>query len=108
LEENTLRAMEAFRIAAPLEWKADLFVSSDAHQIKAAKKARSRAQELRATRFRIRPGFSAQVATRERSTAELIRIDAGIPEGDKRIRVHACAHPTMIGRAKGKPLRNAD
>jgi uncharacterized protein len=39
LEENTLRAMDAFHIAAALEWKADLFVSSDTHQIKAAKKA---------------------------------------------------------------------
>lgn len=39
LEENTLRAMDAFHIASALEWKADLFVSSDTHQIKAAKKA---------------------------------------------------------------------
>ena len=39
LEENTLRAMDAFHIAAALEWEADLFVSSDLHQIKAAKKA---------------------------------------------------------------------
>lgn len=39
LEENTLRAMDAFHIAAALEWEADLFISSDLHQIKAAKKA---------------------------------------------------------------------
>ncbi len=39
LEENTLRAMDAFHIAAAVEWKADLFVSSDTHQVKAAKKA---------------------------------------------------------------------
>lgn len=39
LEENALRAMDAFHIAAALEWKADLFASSDTHQIKAAKKA---------------------------------------------------------------------
>jgi uncharacterized protein len=39
LEENTLRAMDAFHIAAALDWQADLFVSSDIHQIKAAKKA---------------------------------------------------------------------
>ena len=39
LEENTLRAMDAFHIASALEWEADLFVSSDLHQIKAAKKA---------------------------------------------------------------------
>ncbi len=39
LEENTLRAMDSFHIAAALEWGADLFVSSDLHQSKAAKKA---------------------------------------------------------------------
>jgi uncharacterized protein len=39
LEENTLRAMDAFHIAAALEWGADIFVSSDMHQVKAAKKA---------------------------------------------------------------------
>jgi uncharacterized protein len=39
LEENTLRAMDAFHVAAAVEWKADLFVSSDSHQIKAAKSA---------------------------------------------------------------------
>jgi hypothetical protein len=31
--------MDTFHISAALEWKADLFVSSDLHQIKAAKKA---------------------------------------------------------------------
>ena len=39
LEENALRASDAFHIAAALEWNADLFVSSDINQIKAAKKA---------------------------------------------------------------------
>jgi predicted nucleic acid-binding protein len=39
LEENTLRALDAFHIASALEWQADLFVSSDARQIRAAKKA---------------------------------------------------------------------
>lgn len=39
LEENTLRAMDAFHIASALEWEADIFVSSDLNQIKAAKKA---------------------------------------------------------------------
>ena len=31
--------MDAYPIAAAVEWKADLFVSTDTHQIKAAKKA---------------------------------------------------------------------
>lgn len=39
LEANTLRAMDAFHIAAALEWEADLFVSSDLQQFKAARKA---------------------------------------------------------------------
>jgi predicted nucleic acid-binding protein len=39
LEENTLRAMDAIHIAAALDWEADLFVSGDVHQLKAAKKA---------------------------------------------------------------------
>lgn len=39
LEENILRERDAFPIAAALEWQADLFVSGDLHQIKAAKKA---------------------------------------------------------------------
>ena len=39
LEENSLRAMDAFHIAAALEWNAELFVSCDAQQIMAAKKA---------------------------------------------------------------------
>ncbi len=39
LEENVLRAMDGFHIAAALEWKADLFVSSDGRQISAARKS---------------------------------------------------------------------
>jgi len=39
LEENTLRAMDAMHVAAALEWGADLFVSGDAGQLRAAKKA---------------------------------------------------------------------
>ncbi len=36
LEVNTLRAMDAFHIACALEWKADLFVTSDKKQFEAA------------------------------------------------------------------------
>jgi predicted nucleic acid-binding protein len=39
LEDNVLRAMDAFHISAALEWNADVFASSDARQIAAAKKA---------------------------------------------------------------------
>jgi predicted nucleic acid-binding protein len=39
LENNALRAMDAIHLACALEWKAELFVSSDERQIKAAKKA---------------------------------------------------------------------
>jgi len=46
LEENTLRAMDAIHVAAALEWEADLFVSSDADQIKAAKKAGLRVKSV--------------------------------------------------------------
>ena len=37
LETNSLRAMDALHIASALEWKADLFLSSDKRQLKAAK-----------------------------------------------------------------------
>lgn len=36
LEINMLRAMDAFHIACALEWKADLFVTSDKKQFEAA------------------------------------------------------------------------
>ena len=39
LEENPLRAMDAIHVAAAVEWQADIFVSGDMDQIKAAKKA---------------------------------------------------------------------
>ena len=39
LEENPLRAMDALHVAAALEWKAELFASADAQQLRAAKKA---------------------------------------------------------------------
>lgn len=46
LEENTLRAMDAFHIAAALEWKSDIFVSADKQQLKAAKKAGLKVMEI--------------------------------------------------------------
>ena len=39
LETNNLRAMDALHIACALEWGAELFVSSDHRQIRAAKKS---------------------------------------------------------------------
>ncbi len=38
LETNVLRAMDALHIACALEWKADLFLTSDKRQFAAAKK----------------------------------------------------------------------
>ena len=40
LEVNPLHAMDALHVACAIEWKADLFVSSDKKQIQAAKNAR--------------------------------------------------------------------
>ena len=39
LETNVLRAMDALHIACALEWQAELFVTADKRQYKAAKKA---------------------------------------------------------------------
>ena len=39
LESNPIRAMDALHVASAMEWRADLFVSSDKRQITAAKKA---------------------------------------------------------------------
>lgn len=36
LEKNTLRAMEALHVACALEWKADLFITSDKRQFDTA------------------------------------------------------------------------
>ena len=36
LENNILRAMDAFHVACALEWGADIFVTSDKRQLKAA------------------------------------------------------------------------
>lgn len=37
LEKNALRAMDSLHVACALEWRADLFVTSDRKQFKAAK-----------------------------------------------------------------------
>lgn len=39
LETNDLRAMDALHVACALEWGAELFVSSDQRQVRAAKKS---------------------------------------------------------------------
>ncbi len=39
LETNTLRTLDALHIGCALEWKAEVFVSSDLRQISAAKKS---------------------------------------------------------------------
>jgi predicted nucleic acid-binding protein len=39
LENNVLRAMDALHIACALEWQAELFISADRRQLKAAKNA---------------------------------------------------------------------
>jgi predicted nucleic acid-binding protein len=39
LENNVLRAMDALHIACALEWQAELFISADRRQVKAAKNA---------------------------------------------------------------------
>lgn len=39
LEKNVLRAMDALHVASALEWQADLFVTADRRQHKAAQKA---------------------------------------------------------------------
>ena len=42
LETNTIRAMDALPIACALQWSAELFVSSDARQLRAARKMKLR------------------------------------------------------------------
>lgn len=46
LEDHALRAMDALHIACALEWKADLFVTSDKKQFEAAVRSGLRAQYL--------------------------------------------------------------
>jgi len=46
LETNSVRTMDALHIACALEWGADLFASSDDRQLKAAKKAGLKTQQI--------------------------------------------------------------
>ena len=46
LETNSVRTMDALHIACALEWGADLFASSDDRQLKAAKKAVLKTQQI--------------------------------------------------------------
>jgi predicted nucleic acid-binding protein len=46
LENNLLRAMDALHVACALEWKADLFVTSDRRQLIAAQNAGLRTEYL--------------------------------------------------------------
>jgi len=46
LEDNALRAMDALHIACALEWKADLFVTSDKKQLEAAIRSGLRVEYL--------------------------------------------------------------
>ena len=46
LENNVLRAMDALHVACALEWKADLFVTSDKRQLLAAQNAGLRTEYL--------------------------------------------------------------
>ena len=39
LEHNVLRAMDALHVACALEWQAELFVTADKRQLKAARKS---------------------------------------------------------------------
>ena len=46
LENNALRAMDALHIACALEWKADMFITSDRRQLDAAIKSDLRSEYL--------------------------------------------------------------
>ena len=46
LETSPVRAMDALHVACALEWGAELFASSDARQLKAAKRAGLRTEEI--------------------------------------------------------------
>ena len=46
LEENVLRSMDALHVACALEWKADIFVTSDRRQLEAAINSGLRAEYL--------------------------------------------------------------
>ncbi len=46
LETSALRAMDALHVACALEWGADLFVSADDRQLKAARKAGLKTRQI--------------------------------------------------------------
>ncbi|MBI4470447.1 MAG: type II toxin-antitoxin system VapC family toxin [Acidobacteria bacterium] len=46
LETNVLRALDALHVASGLEWGADLFVSCDQRQVRAASKAGLRTRQI--------------------------------------------------------------
>ncbi len=46
LETNAVRAMDALHVACALQWKAELFVSSDERQLSAAKRAKLRTMKV--------------------------------------------------------------
>ena len=46
LETNAVRAMDALHVACALQWKAELFVSSDERQLSAARKAQLRTKKV--------------------------------------------------------------
>jgi len=46
LETNAVRAMDAVHVACALQWNAELFVSSDERQLRAAKKAKLRTRKV--------------------------------------------------------------
>ncbi|MDA0577453.1 MAG: type II toxin-antitoxin system VapC family toxin [Verrucomicrobia bacterium] len=46
LEASPVRAMDALQVACALEWRADLYASSDDRQLKAAKKAGLKTQRI--------------------------------------------------------------
>ncbi len=46
LEQSPVRAMDALHVACALEWGAELFVSSDAQQLHAAKRAGLKTQQI--------------------------------------------------------------
>jgi predicted nucleic acid-binding protein len=46
LETNAVRAMDALHVACALQWNAELFVSSDVQQLRAAKKVGLRTKKV--------------------------------------------------------------
>ena len=46
LETNAVRAMDALHVACAIRWNAELFVSSDERQVRAARKAKLRTKKV--------------------------------------------------------------